>query len=195
MEEYDESIEELKSKLIENEYLTADEWNRYAKEKGLYSTTTIIAHFNMHCFEDVKNKCIKSNNKVNRKIEKVREKLNKSVIENGINSKKTRRLSDEIDFLINIYYKNNRNREKGRYFVEKNLTNEWYNKSYEHLKSLTLDLNDFPTIKVWEQYAKKNNCLSSQSIQYISGLNWNKLRSKVKADVSFKSYKKNEKKF
>lgn len=125
-----------------------------------------------------------------REIEKIREKLNKSVIKNGLASEETKKISIEIDNLLNEYYKINRSQEKGKFYEEKNMMNEAYNMSYEHLKNLTLDLNDFPTIKVWEEYAKKNNCLSSQSMQYISGLNWNKLRNKVKVEVRFRSYKK-----
>jgi len=184
------SFEELEKKLKENEYLTVDEWNSYAQKNGLFSSTTIIAHLSLHTFEDIKNKIVKSNNKINKEIEKVREELNKSVIDNGINSKEVRKLSDKIDFLINTYYNNNRNREKGRYFIKDNIMEKEYNRTYEHLKSLTIDLNEFPTISTWEEYAKKNSCLSSQAIQYISGLNWHKLRDKVKSDISFKSYKK-----
>ena len=37
--------------------------------------------------------------------------------------------------------------------------------------------------EILKQYAKENNLLSSSSIEYISGLNWNKLRTKILSEI------------
>lgn len=43
-----------------------------------------------------------------------------------------------------------------------------YNRSYEHLKALTTEIDEFSSIETWNKYAKKNSCLNSQSMEYIS---------------------------
>lgn len=189
----EESINELKFKLRLNANLTSEEWNEYAKKKVLFSTMTIQTHLNVKNFDELKKKLAHSlsEKSLNKEIEKTRKRLYKSIDKSGINSLETRNISNEIDVLINTYYKNNRSKTKGRYYREECFMNEIYNKSYEHLKSLTIDINEFPLIKIWNEYALRNNCLSSQSMQYISGFNWNKLRDKIKTSINLESYKKN----
>ena len=77
-------------------------------------------------------------------------------------------MSNQINSLINKYYKNNRDQKRGRHYNPNNFMNEKYNKSYEYLKYLTITLGEFPSIEEWNQYAQKTNCLNSQSMQYIS---------------------------
>lgn len=59
-----------------------------------------------------------------------------------------------------------------------------YKKSLEELKNLTKDLGSFPSTKVWNKYALKNDCLSYVSMEYISKLNWHKLKRKIKLEIS-----------
>lgn len=59
-----------------------------------------------------------------------------------------------------------------------------YKKSLEELKNLTKDLGSFPSTKLWNEYALKNDCLSYVSMEYISKLNWHKLKRKIKLEIS-----------
>lgn len=74
---------------------------------------------------------------VAKRIEELREKLHKSIDENGINAKETQKISNNIDKLVNEYYK-----EKKRYDDNNKLLIA-YNKSIEALKQLTIDLRRF----------------------------------------------------
>ena len=189
MNKINESINALKIKLKENEDLSSDEWNKYARENSYYSSVTIEAHVNVKNWAKLKKKLISniSETNLNREIEKVRKKLQQSIEETGLNSEKTRELSNQIDILINRYYKNNRSKKKGRYYEDGNFMNTMYNKSYEHLKILSREMEDFPSIVVWNKYAQKNSCLNSQSMEYVSGMNWHKLRDKIKNSITMKS--------
>lgn len=111
---------------------------------------------------------------VAKKIEKLREKLHESINRNGLSSKETQKISSEVDKLVNVYYKQEKKYEEDNDMLIA------YNRSIEELKQLTIDLGDFPNVKIWTEYAKRNNCLSYISIEYISGLNWHKLASKIK---------------
>lgn len=114
---------------------------------------------------------------VEKEIERKRRKLHKSIEKNGINSKETRKISIEIDNLLNEYY------NKVKQYNEGNTMIVFYEKSLKELRNLTLDLGTFPVVKLWNEYALKNNCLNSASLEYISGLNWNKLRTKILSEI------------
>lgn len=121
-----------------------------------------------------------------RKIKKVRIKLEKAISQTGLNSQEVRKLSDEMDILINEY-------EKSVKIVEypKNSSMlEWYKISYAQLKEITGNFKRFPTTEEWNMYAKNKNLLSHASLEYISKLNWNYLRTKVERELKFNVIKK-----
>lgn len=190
MNKLEKSLSELKQKLKENEDLSIDEWNDYACEHSLFSAITIEARMNFKNWEEVKQSFSDKRENLTRDIEKIRKKLYKSIAKYGLNAFETIELSKQIDVLISQYYKRNKDKKKGRYYKEGNFMDAMYQKSYEHLKSMIDTLDEFPTIEIWNAYAAKNNCLNSQSMEYISGLDWHKLRDRVKTSVSFKKYYK-----
>ena len=174
-----------------NKYLTQKEWDDYAQEKGLFSSTTIKSHFGVYTWYDIRNKLMleKREEKINRKIENMRKELYKNIEKEGLNSEKTIQLANQFDNIMNIYYQNNKHKGKGRYYKDKEQIGEEYKRSYEHLKSLTNE-EDFPSVSDWDKYAIKTNCLSSTSMKDISGMNWHKLRDKVKTDINLEGFKK-----
>lgn len=82
----------------------------------------------------------------------------------------------QIDNWISKYYIEE-DQENNRMFV-------CYKKSLEELKNLTKDLGNFPSTKLWNEYALKNDCLSYVSMEYISKLNWHKLKRKINIEIS-----------
>lgn len=171
MNKLDESLKEFRKQLREKEKLTKSEWDDYAKENELFSSTTIMAHENVDTWNELK-KIVENSREekqLDKEIEKARKKLHKSIEKSGLNSQETRKISLEIDALINIYYSQEiRNKSKGRFFSYGNFMGESYSISYKHLKNLNIDLGGFPTVKTWNEYAKKNSCLSAQSMEYVS---------------------------
>ena len=169
MEQLRKSVEELEIQIKENEEITSSQWNQYAQENGYYSSITMQTHINVNNWEELKEKiCPTGREKnVNREIEKLRKQLHKAIQTVVLNSNETIEISRKINALANKYYKNNRNRKKGKYYQKESLIDGMYNKSYEHLKYIT-SLEEFPSIDEWNRYAKENNCLNSQSMQYIS---------------------------
>lgn len=114
---------------------------------------------------------------VAKEIERKRKKLHESIEKNGINSEETRKISVEIDNLLNEYCK------KVKKYNEGNTMIVFYEKSLKELKDLMLDLGGFPNVKLWNKYALKNNCLNSASLEYISGMNWHKLEKKIRLEL------------
>ena len=117
-----------------------------------------------------------------KKIRSLRNKLHKLIKKNGLNSEETRKISDEIDILINEYYNSI---EETKYPEDSEML-EYFNMSYEALKVMTLQLEKFPTVNEWNKYAKENNYLSHLSLEYISKLDWNYLQIKVEREINFK---------
>lgn len=116
------------------------------------------------------------------KIKGLRRRLLKSIEKNGINSKKTREISDEMDKLIAQYYNSIKQVD---YSKESDML-EYYESSYKALKEITEQNNKFPIVKEWNKYAKDNYYLSNVSIEYISKLKWNYLRTKVLRELNMK---------
>lgn len=114
---------------------------------------------------------------VAKEIERKRKKLHESIEKNGINSEETRKISVEIDNLLNEYYK------KAKQYNEGNTMIVFYEKSLKELKNLMLDLGEFPSVKLWNKYASKNNCLNSVSLEYVSSLNWHKLEKNIRLEL------------
>lgn len=117
-----------------------------------------------------------------KKIKKVRVRLEECIKQNGLSSSKTRELSDEIDALLNEYEKSIDTVK----YSEDSKMEIWYKESYLAIKKITRDFNKFPSIVEWNYYAKENNLLSNISVEYISRLNWNYLRTKILRELNMK---------
>lgn len=115
-----------------------------------------------------------------KKIRSLRNKLHKSINKNGFDSDVTRKISDEMDMLINEYYNNIQQIE---YSADSEMK-LYYEYSYKQLKIVTQQLERFPSVQEWNKFAKENCLLSSMSMQYISKLNWNYLRTKVLRELN-----------
>lgn len=194
MDRLRESLEKLREKLKEDKALSSDKWNQYAQKYYYYSSVTIQTHMKVKDWEELKEEISVDDNErsITRRIERARKKLHKSIQETGLNSYKTIEMSRQINILINRYYKTNRNERRGRHYEEDSFMEAMYNRSYEHLKNIAT-IEDFPSIEKWNQYARKNKCLNSQSMQYIAGMNWHKIRDKIKNNMIFQKYEKYQK--
>ncbi len=115
-----------------------------------------------------------------RKIKSLRRKLDKSIVKNGLNSEETREISNEIDELINQYYKEIKEVE----FPDTSYMKYFFDKSYQSLKAVTQQLERFPVVEEWNSFAKKNNYLSHISLEYISKLDWKYLKIKVERELN-----------
>ena len=109
-------------------------------------------------------------------VEVLRKKLHEAIEEYGINSKEVYRLSIKMDKLLNK-----------RGYDDKNLMYNKYLDSMYELRKITKLFAKFPTVEEWNRYAKENLLLNSESIKYISGLNWHKLKDRIKNDLNKKS--------
>lgn len=116
------------------------------------------------------------------KIERLRKKLHNYIERFGLNSEQTQKVSKELDQLINEYDK------RRRVFPENSEMIRWYNISIEEIKNYTIEKGEFPTIDIWNQIAKEKNLLNSESIKYISCLNWNELREKILYEINKKIF-------
>lgn len=117
---------------------------------------------------------------VEKKIERLRETLHDNISKYGIDSEETRKVSLQLDKLINKHYKIENN---DKFPAWSEMYNE-YLVSYAILKRLTREFGEFPTVLAWNKYAKEYGHLSYACMQYISGLDWNKLRTKVKSEIN-----------
>jgi hypothetical protein len=115
-----------------------------------------------------------------KRIKSLRNKLHKSIKKYGVNAEETRKISDEMDKLINEYYDNIQQIE----YPTDSEMKVYYEQSYKQLKIVTQQLERFPFTQEWNKFAKENCLLSSMSMQYISKLNWNYLRAKVLRELN-----------
>lgn len=115
-----------------------------------------------------------------KKIRSLRNKLHKSIKKNGLDSDETRKISDEMDKLINEYYDNI---QRISYPTDSEMR-LYYEQSYRAMKTTTQQLERFPSIQEWNQIAKEKYLLSSTSMQYISKLNWNYLRTRILRELN-----------
>ena len=99
------------------------------------------------------------------RLERIRRKLHIVIEEYGLNSKETK--------ILNEYYK------KEVQYPENSLIYLKYDESINYLKEIARKEERFPTIQEWNKYAKKHELLSSESIKYISGVNWHELRNRT----------------
>lgn len=116
------------------------------------------------------------------RIRSLKKKLDKSIQKNGLNSNETREISKKMDKLISEYYDSTKIVE----YPKNSSMIVFYNKSYEALKNITLQLERFPKIEEWNSFAKENYFLSHVSLEYISKLNWNYLKIKIERELNFK---------
>lgn len=119
--------------------------------------------------------------KLETRIKRLKEKLDQEIKINGLDSKKARRYSIQIDFLINKYYNVEYPLEKK--YEQNSELYRYYKTSFNKLKQLTRDFSKFPTIEEWNYFAKENNCLNHVSMQYISGLDWHRLRDVILSEI------------
>lgn len=110
-------------------------------------------------------------------FEELREKLYITIEQYGLNSDKTRKISDKFDKLINAYYKNEVQ------YSEDSIIYIKYIESIKAIKKITKDFSKFPTVEEWNMYAKQSNLLCSESLKYITGLNWHYLRNKILMEI------------
>lgn len=115
-----------------------------------------------------------------KRIKSLRNKLHKSIKKHGVNAEETRKISDEMDKLINEYYNNI---QRISYPADSEMK-VYYEQSYRAMKTTTQQLERFPSIQEWNQIAKEKYLLSSTSMQYISKLNWNYLRTKILRELN-----------
>ena len=111
-------------------------------------------------------------------IEELRQKLHRAIEEYGLNSEEVYKISIEMDKLVNK-----------RGYNEKNLMYNKYLESMFELRKISKIFGEFPTISEWNKYAKENYLLNSESIKYMSGLDWNMLRSRIKKEMNIKRKK------
>lgn len=111
-------------------------------------------------------------------IEELRQKLHRAIEEYGLNSEEVYKISIEMDKLLNK-----------RGYNEKNLMYNKYLESMFELRKISKIFGEFPTISEWNKYAKENYLLNSESIKYMSGLDWNMLRSRIKKEMNIKRKK------
>ncbi|MBO5005364.1 MAG: aspartyl-phosphate phosphatase Spo0E family protein [Clostridia bacterium] len=105
-------------------------------------------------------------------IEKTRKVLHRNIEKYGLDSKEAREVSIQLDELINRFYGKDR---------EETMQAE-FKIAYEELKRYTRE-KEFPNVQVWDKYAKENNLISSESLKFLSKMNWNKLRDKIKSEI------------
>lgn len=185
LDKYEATIKELRILLNQNRNLTSEEWNKYSKEKGYLSAVTILAREDATDWERLKRKLRKKDKKLDTKIEKVRHELNKSIEEIGLDSRKTKELSLEINELINLYYATKEEayvRKRKEYPYNSKIIKE-YKESYAALKSICIEKSRFLTTKEWNSIAKKNTYLSCQAMEYVLGLTWNEIREKILKEI------------
>ena len=185
MNKHEKSIKALKDKLKKESNLSKEEWDIYAKANNFFSSNTIYAHEDVLNWEQLKKKLRKKDKKLDAKIEKIRYKLHQSIEESGLNSEKTIKLNNEINELINLYYatKDDNYIKSQKDYPQDSEIWQRYQISYIELRNSTIDLKQFPSTKKWNEFAKINNYLNFQSIEYISGLTWNEIREKILKEI------------
>lgn len=113
----------------------------------------------------------------NDKLERAREKLHQAIDEYGINSLEVQKISKRLDKLINEQYQHEVEYPEGSELKEN------YYKCIDILKYTLLETGEFPSVKDWNKYAKENFLLNHVSIEYISGMNWKKLKEFIRLEI------------
>lgn len=111
------------------------------------------------------------------RLEKISSLLQDSIEKNGLNSPKTQKLCEKFNKIMNECIKNEKQ------YSENNIMKITYEKSIEEIKETTKIFTKFSTVKEWNKYAKEKYLLNSESIKYISGLNWHQLRIRILSEI------------
>lgn len=111
------------------------------------------------------------------RFEKLRKKLDKAVEVYGVNSKEAKKISQKFDELVSEFYK------KEKQYPTESIIYIKYLETIEELTKITRDFSEYPTIEEWNKYAKDKKLLCSESLKYITGINWHKLRNRIKSEV------------
>ena len=112
------------------------------------------------------------------KILILRKKLDEAVEKEGLNSAKVKKLSEKFDKELNKYL-----REEKRYNVNNNMYIS-YKIAISELRRISKEFDKFPTTEEWNKYAKEKELINSESIKYISGLNWHNLRNRILGEIN-----------
>lgn len=179
------SKKELAKRLTEDANLTAEEWSKYAKYFQLYSVTTLCAHGGFTSWEELKNVLIKENKIVDKKLKKLRRKLNKAIEEYGITAEQTLHVNEQMHQWINWYGKNwqlERKRETKMYPPNSDIY-LLYQMSKQFLQDYVQKSKKFPSVHEWNVLAQKEGYMSSVGIEYITGNNWNEIRQDIKSRI------------
>lgn len=111
------------------------------------------------------------------KFKKLRNRLHMTIDKYGLKSEETMEISNKFDDLVNVYYKKEIQYKKDSIMYIK------YVESIEVLKKTTKDFSKFPTVEEWNKYAYEKDLLCSESLKYISGLNWHYLRNNILTNI------------
>ncbi len=126
-----------------------------------------------------------NNRNIYNEIKVLQRKLDKNIEKHGLSDRKTVELSEKIEEYINYYFKCI---VKVIDYPKDNEMYLWYESSYDAIKKLTVQLKKFPSVEQWNAYAKQNYLLSSESMKYISKLNWKYLSIKVEREINMKIF-------
>ncbi len=119
--------------------------------------------------------------KLNHEIKNLQSKLNNGIQQDKLNDKQIIELSNEIDKLINHYYSLSMQVRK---FPINSKMKTFYDASYKELIKITIRNGKFPELEEWNKYAKENNLLSTESMKYITELEWKYIRLKVNKEIN-----------
>lgn len=119
--------------------------------------------------------------KLNYEIENLQNKLNNGIKQNKLSNKEIVEISNDLDKLINHYYSLSL---QTREFPMNSKMKAFYDESYKELIKMTKKNNKFPELEEWNEYAKKNHLLSTESMKYITKLEWKYIRLKVNKEIN-----------
>lgn len=126
---------------------------------------------------------IKMKRELNHEIRNLQNKLNNGIEQNKLKDKQIIELSNEIDKLINHYYSLS---IQSREFPMNSKMKLFYNESYKELIKMTIKNGKFPELEEWNEYAKENHLLSTESMKYITKLEWKYIRLRVNKEINNK---------
>lgn len=121
--------------------------------------------------------------RLNSEIRDLQNKLNSGVEQNKLSDKEILEISNEIDKLINHYYSFSM---QSREFPNGSKLKLFYEESYKELIKMTIKNGKFPELEEWNKYAKENHLLSTESMKYITKLEWKYIRLRVNKEINRK---------
>lgn len=97
-------------------------------------------------------------------IDYLKNKLYESIEKNGIDSEETYKINVQLDEEVIKFYKQ-----------DKYIIGYYYQRSIKELEKIIKQENKIISFRIWNNIAKSQNLLSSESIQYISNTNFRQL--------------------